>query len=109
MSIWLGINGGFVLVALTGALIGALFGSATLRAAIAEHPVRVVVAGGVGLTLCLAARDLSHQLRRGAYSALLAFGLPLVGAVGGAPVSAETLVISVLGLAAVASVWSQLE
>lgn len=109
VSIWLGINGGLVLIALSAGLIGALFGNASLRAAIGAHPISVIVAGGAGLTLCWAARDLSHQLRRGAYTALLAFGLPLVRAVLGAPASAETLVIGVLGLAAVASVWGELE
>ncbi len=106
---YLRINGWAGLGLVTVAGIGALAGSQVLRAAFAAHPLGAITAALGALGLLFAAHGLARRQRAAAVAAGAIFAAPCIAALFQVGVSGETLVIGVLGLAAVASAWGELE
>lgn len=101
-GLYLGVNGGLVLVALSRGGVLAIAGNETLRSLFAGRPVDALVAAVSGVGLLVAGRDLARKRRRGAWAALAAFVAPVVTGLLAGGVAGETLVIGVIGSGVVA-------
>src|SRR2546426_7706479 len=77
---YLRLSGVLTLGLLTFVTVAAIAGNATMHALLTSHLPSVVSGMLAGVGLLVAARDLSHKLRRGGYGALLWFGAPVVTA-----------------------------
>lgn len=108
VSIYLRLNAiGLLGIGIQGA-IRAIRAGEFSEAWAAVGPVGVLVVVGTAAAMWWSGRDLARRLKRGAFSAAAAFAVPLVAIAFGA-VPPEAIVVSLLGLGAIASVWSELE
>jgi len=106
---YLRFNGGLALAGIGVAAIAALAGDHALRALFTRHPLEALGATVGAAGLLFAARGLAHRSRAGAYAAAAIFAAPCIAGLFGGGVPAETWAIEVLGVAAVASAWGELE